>query len=101
MHIGKRLAVPALDRPDLVASPVAAALRELADKLPADQVGVAEIDPAVADTAALCERYGGALTESANCGVGAGRREGATRMAACLVLATTPADVNGPVKRRP
>jgi prolyl-tRNA editing enzyme YbaK/EbsC (Cys-tRNA(Pro) deacylase) len=99
MHIGNLPAVPALDRTDLLAPAVAAALRELAGKLPADQVGVAEIDPAVADTAAFCERYGVALTESANCVVVAGRREGQTRMAACMVLATTRADVNGLVKR--
>ena len=99
MHIGNLPAVPALDRPDLLAPAVAAALRALAGKLPADQVGVAEIDPAVADTAAFCERYGVPLTESANCVVVAGRREGQTRMAACMVLATTRADVNGLVKR--
>jgi prolyl-tRNA editing enzyme YbaK/EbsC (Cys-tRNA(Pro) deacylase) len=99
MHIGNLPAVPALDRPDLLAPAVAAALRELAGKLPADQVGVAEIDPALADTAAFCERYEVALTESANCVVVAGRREGQTRMAACMVLATTRADVNGLVKR--
>ncbi len=99
MRIGNLPAVPALDRPDLLAPAVAVALRELAGKLPADQVGVAEIDPAVADTAAFCERYGVPLTESANCVVVAGRREGQTRMAACMVLAITRADVNGLVKR--
>jgi prolyl-tRNA editing enzyme YbaK/EbsC (Cys-tRNA(Pro) deacylase) len=99
MHIGNLPAAPALDRPDLLAPPVAAALQELAGKLSADQVGVAEIDPAVADTAAFCERYGVALSESANCVVVAGRRDGQTRMAACMVLATTRADVNGLVKR--
>jgi prolyl-tRNA editing enzyme YbaK/EbsC (Cys-tRNA(Pro) deacylase) len=60
---------------------------------------VAEIDPALADTAAFCEKYEVALTESANCVVVAGRRDGQTRMAACMVLATTRADVNGLVKR--
>jgi prolyl-tRNA editing enzyme YbaK/EbsC (Cys-tRNA(Pro) deacylase) len=99
LRIGNLPAVPALDRPDLLAPTVAAALRELAGKLPADQVGVAEIDPAVTDTAAFCERYGVPLTESANCVVVAGRREGQTRMAGCMVLATTRADVNGLVKR--
>ena len=99
MHIGSLPAVPALDRVDLLAAPVAKVLSELADKLPADQVGVAEIDPALADTAAFCERYGVAPGESANCVVVAGRRDGQTRMAACMVLATTRADVNGLVKR--
>ena len=99
MRIGSLLAVPALDRQDLLAPRVAAALSELAGKLPAEQVGVAEIDPALADTAAFCERYGVAPSESANCVIVAGRRDGQTRMAACMVLATTRADVNGLVKR--
>jgi prolyl-tRNA editing enzyme YbaK/EbsC (Cys-tRNA(Pro) deacylase) len=99
MHIGSLAAIPALERPDLLAPPVAAALKELAELIPAEQVGVAEIDPALADTAAFCKKYDVALTESANCVVVAGRREGQTRMAACMVLATTRADVNGLVKR--
>lgn len=99
MQIGSLIAVPALERPDLLAQPVAAALKELAELIPADQVGVAEIDPALADTAAFCEKYEVEPTESANCVVVAGRRDGQTRMAACMVLATTRADVNGLVKR--
>jgi prolyl-tRNA editing enzyme YbaK/EbsC (Cys-tRNA(Pro) deacylase) len=99
MHIGSLAAVPALERPDLLAAPVAAALKELAEVIPAEEVGVAEIDPDLADTAAFCEKYEVALSESANCVVVAGRREGQTRMVACMVLATTRADVNGLVKR--
>ncbi|HXW45186.1 MAG TPA: YbaK/EbsC family protein [Streptosporangiaceae bacterium] len=99
MTIGRLAAVPALDRPDLLAEPVAVALAELAGVIPAEQVGVVEIDPTLADTAAFCEAYGVAPTESANCVVVAGRRDGQTRMAACMVLATTRADVNGLVKR--
>ncbi len=99
MHIGSLPAVPALDRQDLLAPPVAAALTALAGKLAVAEVGVAEIDPALADTAAFCDRYDVAPSESANCVVVAGRRDGNTRMAACMVLATTRADVNGLVKR--
>jgi prolyl-tRNA editing enzyme YbaK/EbsC (Cys-tRNA(Pro) deacylase) len=99
MSIGSLAAVPALDRPDLLAAPVAAALTELGAKLPADDVGVAEIDPGLADTAAFCERYDVAPGESANCVVVAGRRDGQARFAACVVLATTRADVNGVVRR--
>jgi prolyl-tRNA editing enzyme YbaK/EbsC (Cys-tRNA(Pro) deacylase) len=99
MRIGTLTAVPALERPDLLAAPVAAALAGLADKLPADLVGVAEIDPELADTAAFCERYEVEPGESANCVVVAGRRDGQDRMAACMVLATTRADVNGLVRR--
>jgi prolyl-tRNA editing enzyme YbaK/EbsC (Cys-tRNA(Pro) deacylase) len=99
MHIGSLAAVPALDRPDLLAPSVASALAALAGKLAIDEIGVAEIDPALADTAAFCERYEVAPSDSANCVVVAGRRDGATRFAACMVLATTRADVNGLVRR--
>jgi prolyl-tRNA editing enzyme YbaK/EbsC (Cys-tRNA(Pro) deacylase) len=87
---------PALERPELLAAPVTAALRDFPG---ADEVLVAEIDPALADTAAFCERYGVLLTESANCVVVAGKRGGNTMYAACMVLATTRADVNGVVRR--
>ena len=86
----------ARDRPDLLAAPVVAAL---AGAWGAD-VLVAEIDPALADTAAFCERYDVALDVSANCVIVAGRRGQDTRLAACMVLATTRADVNGVVRRR-
>ncbi len=86
----------ALSRPDLLAAPVAAALRDLPD---AGDVEVAAIDPALADTAAFCERYGVAPAESANCVVIAARRGGQTSYAACVVAATTRADVNGLVRR--
>ncbi|MFZ0047474.1 MAG: YbaK/EbsC family protein [Streptosporangiaceae bacterium] len=99
MSIGTLAAVPALDRPDLLAAPVAAALAGLDGKIAVADIGVAEIDPALADTAAFCERYEVALTESANCVVVAGRRDGQTRLAACMVLATTRADVNGLARR--
>ena len=99
MSIGSLSAVPALDRPDLLAPAVAAALAELGGKLPADDVGVAEIDPGLADTAAFCERYGISPAESANCVVIAARRGGETSYAACMVAATTRADVNGLVRR--
>ena len=63
------------------------------------EVGVAEIDPELADTAAFCERYGVTPAESANCVVVTGRRDGEPRYAACVVLATTRADVNGLARR--
>ncbi|HKD89903.1 MAG TPA: hypothetical protein VKB62_15340, partial [Streptosporangiaceae bacterium] len=67
MHIGSLTAVPALDRPDLLSASAAAALASLDGKLVIADIGVAEIDPALADTAAFCERYGVAPSESANC----------------------------------
>ena len=98
--LGTLQTVPATQRPDLLAPPVVTALERWAGAVPVDRVLVAAIDPEVADTAAFCERYAVALDESANCVVVAGRRGGETRMAACVVLATTRADVNGVVRRR-
>jgi prolyl-tRNA editing enzyme YbaK/EbsC (Cys-tRNA(Pro) deacylase) len=60
---------------------------------------VVEIDPELADTAAMTEAYDLPLTASANCVVVAGRRDGQERVAACVVRADTRADVNNLVKR--
>lgn len=84
---------PVTRRPDLLATPVWAALT--AGGAGGASVEVAEIDPEVADTAAFCERYDIGRDESANCVVVAGRRGGETTLAACLTLATTRTDVNG------
>jgi len=98
-RLGTLDVVPAVERTDLVATPVAAALAAWKGAVAVEEIGVAEIDPALADTAAFCERYGVDLRESANCVVVAARRAGDTRLAACVVLATTRADVNGLVRR--
>ncbi len=95
--LGKLHTTAALDRTDLLAPPVVDALRAWSGDL--SRVLVAEIDPGLADTAAFCEAYDVKLDESANCVVIAGKREGEVRYAACLVLATTRADVNGAVRR--
>jgi len=87
---------PARQRPDLLAAPVLAAVEALAT----DDVLVAPIDPGLADTAAFCEAYEVGPDVSANCVVVSGKREGALRYAACMVLATTRADVNGVVRRQ-
>jgi prolyl-tRNA editing enzyme YbaK/EbsC (Cys-tRNA(Pro) deacylase) len=85
---------PVERRPDLLADPVADALRNWPGGL-----SVAEIDPELADTATFCERYGVPLEASANCVIVAAKRAGTIRMAACVVLATTRADVNGVVRK--
>lgn len=84
---------PAAERPDLVAAPVAAALAALPEAL------VFEIDPDVADTAALCEALDLPLGRSANCVVVSGRRGDTTRTVACMALATTRVDVNRTVRK--
>jgi prolyl-tRNA editing enzyme YbaK/EbsC (Cys-tRNA(Pro) deacylase) len=92
---------PARSRLDLLAAPVAAAIERWPDEAPVDvdAVLVAPIDAELADTAAFCAAYEVGLAESANCVVVAGKREGGIRYAACIVLATTRADVNGVVRR--
>src|SRR3712207_794777 len=86
--------LPATEHPELLAPPVATALGGLAGP-----AWVARIDDDLADTAAFTEAYSVPPEASANCVVVAARRAGATSMAACLVLATTRADVNGVVRR--
>ena len=87
---------PITDRPDLLPSPVRDAL---AGWPPVDRVGVAEIDPELADTAACSEAYAVPLEAGANCVVVAGKRDGEERVAACVVRADTRADVNTRVKK--
>jgi prolyl-tRNA editing enzyme YbaK/EbsC (Cys-tRNA(Pro) deacylase) len=94
--IGSLESLPALDHPDLLGAPV---VRALAGWPHAAEVAVVEIDPGLADTAAMTEAYDVALTDSANCVVIAGRRDGVERVAACVVRADTRADVNNLAKR--
>jgi prolyl-tRNA editing enzyme YbaK/EbsC (Cys-tRNA(Pro) deacylase) len=91
----------AVDRPDLLAPSTSAAIEAWArlDPRVTDVVAVAEIDPDLADTAAMTEVYDLPLAASANCVLVSGRREGAERIAAAVVRATTRADVNNAVKR--
>lgn len=89
--------LPALARPDLLATATAAALAEWSHR---DDVWAVEIDDQVADTAEFTAAHEVPLEASANCVVIGGRRGGEERVAACLVLATTRADVNGLAKRQ-
>ncbi|HKD96986.1 MAG TPA: YbaK/EbsC family protein [Micromonosporaceae bacterium] len=97
--MGKLETVPARGRADLLAAPVLAALGSWRATTDVDDVRVAPIDPALADTAAFCAAYDVPPELSANCVIVVGKREGETRFAACMVLATTRADVNGAVRR--
>jgi len=94
--LGTLTTVPALDNLDLVGAPVAALLRTWEH---AAQVGVAPIDPALAETSATVDVYGVPLDTGANCVVVMGRRDGVERIAACVVRGDTRADVNNRVKR--
>lgn len=95
--LGTLSTTPALERTDLLAPPVAAAL---AADARAGGVAVAPIDPELADTTAFCAAYQVSPAASANCVVVAGKRAGEQRWGAAVILATTRADVNGVVRRR-
>ena len=96
-RIGDLASLPATAHPALMAGSVAQVLENWAH---AADVAVVEIDPELADTAAMSGAYGVPMAASANCVVVAGRRGGEERVAACVVRADTRADVNNLVKRR-
>jgi prolyl-tRNA editing enzyme YbaK/EbsC (Cys-tRNA(Pro) deacylase) len=94
--IGTLRSLPATEHPELLARPVTEALMAWRH---ASSAAVVEIDPTVADTAAMVEAFSLPMTSGANCVIVAGRRDGEERIAACVVRADTRADVNNLVKR--
>ena len=94
--VGRLVAEAAIGRRDLLAPSVFAVLTTWRH---GEHVAVVEIDPELADTAAMTEAYEVPLSISANCVLVAGRRGGDERIAACVVSAETRADVNGLVRR--
>lgn len=64
-----------------------------------DSVYVAEIDDDLADTEVFCEQYGIELALSTNCLIVEAKRGDRVWYAACLILATDMADVNGAIRR--
>ncbi len=94
--LGTLTSVSAASRPELLAPATLAMLISL-DLI--DEVGVAEIDGALSDTAATRSEFGLASESLANCVIVGGKREGVEKIAACVVLASTRADVNSTVKR--
>jgi prolyl-tRNA editing enzyme YbaK/EbsC (Cys-tRNA(Pro) deacylase) len=99
--LGDLVWAPALDHPELLAGPVLAALTAWAETDPrvAGQVAVTEIDPDHAETATLNELHGLPPEASANCVLVAGKRGDDERVAACVVPASTFADVNRRVRK--
>jgi prolyl-tRNA editing enzyme YbaK/EbsC (Cys-tRNA(Pro) deacylase) len=95
-RLGTLSSVRASRRPDLLGETTLAALTRSGLL---EEVGVVEIDPSLSDTAATQTAFGLELDTLANCVIVGGKREGNERLAACVVLATTRADVNGVVKR--
>jgi prolyl-tRNA editing enzyme YbaK/EbsC (Cys-tRNA(Pro) deacylase) len=95
VEVGRLNFVPVGESPGLLGDPV----RQYLDGSSGDGLWVSAIDPDLADTAGFCEHYGIGLDISANCVVVEARRADRTWYAACVVLATTRADVNGIVRK--
>lgn len=96
MKFGTLEFVPALEQPELLAPPVAEALRGMPN---AAEVWVAKIDPTLSDTAAFCTNYQLGLETAANCVVLRAKKGEESRFVACVLLATTRVDVNGLVRQ--
>jgi prolyl-tRNA editing enzyme YbaK/EbsC (Cys-tRNA(Pro) deacylase) len=94
--VGSLTSLPATEHRELLAPRVAEALTAWRH---ASSVAVVEIDPEVADTAAMMQTYSLPMTVGANCVIVAGRRGGEERIAACVVRADTRTDVNRLVKQ--
>ena len=95
VELGKLTFVPVGEAPNLIGDPV----RRRLEQAGGDGVWVSAIDSDLADTAAFCEHYDIGLDISANCVVVEAKRADRVWYAACMVLATTRADVNGIVRK--
>lgn len=95
MQLGKLDFVDVGQHSDLVAVPTNEAIKQ--HDIP--NVLVSEIDAGLADTAAFCAAYDIGMDVSANCVVVEAKRADKTWYAACLILATNRADINGVVRR--
>src|SRR4051812_11719723 len=95
VDVGRLTFAPVAEAMNLVGDPV----RRHIGQAGGDGLWVSEIDPELADTAAFCEHYDIGLDTSANCVVVEAKRADRVWYAACMVLATTRADVNGIVRK--
>jgi prolyl-tRNA editing enzyme YbaK/EbsC (Cys-tRNA(Pro) deacylase) len=95
VQLGRLDFTPVTEALQLVGAPVAEHLRGNGG----DGVWVSTIDATLADTANFCAHYDIDVGASANCVVVEAKRADRVWYAACLVLATTRADVNGVVRK--
>jgi prolyl-tRNA editing enzyme YbaK/EbsC (Cys-tRNA(Pro) deacylase) len=96
MDFGKLAFRSIAQNDELVAEPTRVAVEREA----LQEVLVSEIDAELADTASFCRQYGIGLEVSANCVIVEAKRGDETWYAACVIAATTKADVNGKIRRQ-
>lgn len=97
MHIGKLTFNPINEDYSLVAPSVRKGVEE--NNL-FDALFVAKIDPSFADTASFCGQYDVSRDMGTNCLVLEAKRGDKVWYAACLILASDMADVNGAIRRQ-
>ena len=96
IQLGTLQFIPAAEHFELLANPVADALVTFSG---VNEIGVTEIDPNLSDTAAFCEHYQISMNQAANCVVLEAKRADKIWFAACVILGSTRADVNGLARR--
>ena len=95
MQYGKLTFQPIGEQLELVAEPTRNAIQSLS----LTEAYVSKIDETLADTAAFCAHYDIGLDVSANCVIVEAKKADQSWYAACIVLATDKADINGVVRR--
>ena len=96
MRLGSLSFVPALENQKLLAGPVAEMMQNVSN---GSDVGVVSIDQSLSDTAAFCEHYNIGAEQAANCVVLEAKRGDSSWFAACVILASTRADINGVARK--
>lgn len=96
INLGNLKIVSAKEHPELMAPAVAEAISNLTYE---GEIGVAEINPDLSDTAAFCAEYQVGMNQAANCVILEAKRGDNTWFAACVILGSTRADVNGMARR--
>ncbi|MDB5254208.1 MAG: hypothetical protein JWL80_274 [Parcubacteria group bacterium] len=94
IQLGTLSFLPVQEHLNLTAEAVASAVKRLGNT---EMVGVTEIDPGLSDTVSFCEYYQVTPEQAANCVIIEGKRGEERKLAACIILASTRADVNGKV----
>jgi prolyl-tRNA editing enzyme YbaK/EbsC (Cys-tRNA(Pro) deacylase) len=97
--LNKLTTYPVLERKDLLAEPVLAALARWPKAGSIEKFEVAEINPAYSDTEAFCEYYGISADQTANTVIVEAVRAGERRLAVVVMLAASRADLNGVVRK--
>ncbi len=96
MKLGTLEIVQTNENLELLAEPVKEFILNISEN---QEVGVAEIDPNLSDTAGFCENYKVSMNQAANCVILEAKRGDKSWFAACVILGNTRADVNGLARR--